>query len=43
MSDDLDPITESLSVLTKYFEQNEIPYVIVGGVSVIVFGRARIH
>jgi hypothetical protein len=41
MNNDLDPITESLSVLTKYFEENEIPYVIVGGVSVMVFGRAR--
>ena len=36
-----DPITESLSVLASYFDQNSIPYVVVGGVSVIVFGRAR--
>ncbi|MCG3217636.1 MAG: hypothetical protein KAR35_01435 [Candidatus Heimdallarchaeota archaeon] len=41
MSNDPDPITESLLVLTKYFHHNNTPYVIVGGVSVLVFGKTR--
>lgn len=37
-----DPISESLKRLVKYFNSKQIPYVIVGGVSVLVLGRARI-
>jgi hypothetical protein len=37
----VDPISESLKRLVKYFMQNEIPYVVVGGVSVFVLGRSR--
>ena len=36
-----DPISESLKRLVKYFSSNYIPYVIVGGVAVIVTGRTR--
>ncbi len=36
-----DPISESLKRLVKYFNSKQIPYVIVGGVSVLVLGRAR--
>ena len=37
-----DPITKSLIILVKYFNDNKIPYVIVGGVAVLVFGRTRV-
>ncbi|MHA1420396.1 MAG: nucleotidyltransferase [Candidatus Heimdallarchaeaceae archaeon] len=37
----VDPISESLKRLVKYFEMNKIPYVVVGGVSVFVLGRSR--
>ena len=37
----VDPISESLKKLVKYFMQNNIPYVVVGGVSVFVLGRSR--
>jgi len=37
----IDPITESLKRLVKYFEKNKIPYVVVGGVSVFVLGSSR--
>jgi len=36
-----DPISNSLRRLVKYFNSNSIPYVIVGGVAVIVTGRTR--
>ena len=35
------PIRESLSIFCNYFRLNNIPYVIVGGVAVLFFGRAR--
>ncbi len=38
----VDPITESLKRLVKYFEKNNIPYVVVGGISVFVLGRSRL-
>lgn len=37
----IDPISESLKRLVKYFDENNIPYVVVGGVSVFVLGRSR--
>lgn len=37
----IDPISESLKRLVKYFGENNIPYVVVGGVSVFVLGRSR--
>lgn len=37
----IDPISESLRRLVKYFNEHQIPYVVVGGVSVFVFGRSR--
>ncbi|MHA1447681.1 MAG: hypothetical protein ACTSSN_13385 [Candidatus Heimdallarchaeaceae archaeon] len=37
----IDPISESLKQLVKYFDENNIPYVVVGGVSVFVLGRSR--
>ena len=37
----IDPITESLKRLVKYFNSRKIPYVVVGGVSVFVLGRTR--
>lgn len=37
----IDPISESLKRLVKYFNENNIPYVVVGGVSVFVLGRSR--
>ena len=37
-----DPISESLKRLVKHFNSKQIPYVIVGGVSVLILGRARI-
>lgn len=37
----VDPISESLRRLVKYFEMNKIPHVVVGGVSVFVLGRSR--
>ncbi len=36
-----DPISKSLEKLVGYFDSNSIPYVIVGGVAVIVTGRTR--
>ncbi len=36
-----DPISKSLEKLVSYFSSNSIPYVIVGGVAVIVTGRTR--
>ncbi len=37
-----DPFTTALRALTTYFHKNEISYVCVGGISVILTGRARI-
>ncbi len=37
----IDPISKSLKKLCAYFSTQSIPYVIVGGVSVIVTGRTR--
>ncbi len=37
----IDPISESLKRLVKYFNSRKIPYVVVGGVSVFVLGRTR--
>lgn len=37
----IDPISESLKRLVKYFDSRKIPYVVVGGVSVFVLGRTR--
>ncbi len=37
----IDPISESLKRLVKYFDLKKIPYVVVGGVSVFVLGRSR--
>lgn len=37
----IDPISESLKRLVKYFKLKKIPYVVVGGVSVFVLGRSR--
>ncbi|UJG44689.1 MAG: hypothetical protein K9W46_05785 [Candidatus Heimdallarchaeum endolithica] len=37
-----DPISESLKVLVEYFNSRNVPYVIVGGVSVLILGRARL-
>ena len=37
----IDPISKSLEKLVWYFENHEIPYVIVGGAAVIVTGRTR--
>lgn len=36
-----DPITRILSVFSKYLKKNNIDYVFVGGVSILVFGRIR--
>lgn len=36
-----DPITHSLRILTTYFEKKRIPYVIVGGIGVLIYGRIR--
>lgn len=36
-----DPITTSIKILTDYFHKNNIQYVIVGGIAVLVFGRTR--
>ena len=36
-----DPISRSLAVLVKYCDKNNIPYVVVGGVAVLIFGRTR--
>ena len=38
---DEDPFTKALRVLTEYFHQKDIPYVCVGGISVIITGRIR--
>ena len=38
----IDPISESLRRLVKYFDSRKIPYVVVGGVSVFVLGRSRL-
>lgn len=35
------PITESLKILSNYFEKQKIDYVVVGGVAVLVYGRIR--
>lgn len=35
------PIENSLRIICGYFNKNSIPYVIVGGVAVLFFGRAR--
>ena len=35
------PITEGLRVLIKYFEEHNIPYVVVGGIAVLIYGRSR--
>lgn len=37
----IDPISESLKRLVKYFILKKVPYVVVGGVSVFVLGRSR--
>ena len=37
----IDPISESLKRLVKYFNSRKTPYVVVGGVSVFVLGRTR--
>ena len=37
----IDPISKSLEKLVWYFNENKIPYVIVGGTAVIVTGRTR--
>ncbi len=37
----IDPISESLKRLVKYFILKDIPYVVVGGVSVFILGRSR--
>lgn len=37
-----DPISESLKVLVEYFNSRNVPYVIVGGVSVLILGRSRL-
>ena len=37
----IDPISESLIRLVRYFNKHHLPYVVVGGVSVFVFGRSR--
>lgn len=37
-----DPITDILAILTEYFHSRHVPYVVVGGVSVLVLGRTRL-
>jgi len=37
-----DPISESLKILVEYFNSRKVPYVVVGGVSVLILGRARL-
>ncbi|MHA1685643.1 MAG: DUF6036 family nucleotidyltransferase [Candidatus Heimdallarchaeaceae archaeon] len=35
------PLTDGLRALVQYFEERKIPYVVVGGVAVLIYGRSR--